>query len=116
MKFPLVLVLSASFSLLAAAQAPATSVPAIAPAPATTARARSDRGAPEANPGRRSPGATLPAMRDSAQTEQTQPTVHRRRHWLRWAIVGAAAIVGVIAIIAYEHNYGGPSYQTNAHP
>ncbi len=103
MKLLLALAFLASLGLFAAAQAPATPEPSRAAVPAASAGTVSIGHATGASVGRPS-GVTQPAAGDSVQLEQTQPSARNQHHWLRWAIVSVAAILGVIAIIAINKN------------
>lgn len=105
MKFFLVLTLSASLGLFAAAQSRVTAGPATPAAPALSATASPGHHAAEPSADR-TPLGLQSGVRSVAPLQGAPASVHRPRHWLRWAILSVAAIVGVIAVIAYKRNEG----------
>lgn len=103
MKLLFVLALAASLGDFAVGQAPVAAGPTTgAPAAASARTAASARAT--GTSARRLIEAATPAAQDSAPLQVSQPSARGPRHWLRWAIVATAAILGVIAIAAYRHN------------
>lgn len=111
MKLLLTILLTCALTLLA------TSAGAQAPAFPAAGAHISDTPAAPSTPRRNGqslrasarPATMLTAPSGPSPAAPARPQVSARHsHWLRWAIVGAAAALGVIAIVAYEHNSCGP--------
>lgn len=89
-------------SLVGAQMAPSTSAPAD---PLIATAASSDTPQPTVELPANAPSASIsPPNRKLSPPLQMRAAAHGQHHWLRWAIIGVATVMGVVAFLAYRKN------------